>query len=63
LEFRRSGYRSSRETVSFDGDHKVTTVLAKAAVAERPKPAQTGTKPQNEKPDPNQRGTTDPFAE
>jgi serine/threonine protein kinase len=63
LEFRRSGYRPSRETVSFDGDHKVTTVLAKAAVAERPKPAQTGTKPQNEKPDPNQRGTIDPFAE
>lgn len=58
LEFRRSGYRSSRETVNFDTDHHVSTTLAKVDTG-KPKRKDDG-KSDN---DPSTRGTIDPFAE
>ncbi len=59
LEFRRSGYRSSRETVAFNSDHHVSTTLAKL---DSGKPRR---KPEDGKPesDPSSRGTIDPFAD
>lgn len=61
LEFRRSGYRTSRETVMFDSDHKVTMILAKSVVADKPR-AQDPMNPQREN-DTSVRGTIDPFVE
>ena len=57
LEFRRSGYRSSRETVAFDGDHHVSTTLAKLDSGQPRRKTEEG----KTEPDPSSRGTINPF--
>jgi serine/threonine-protein kinase len=59
LEFRRSGYRSSRETVAFNNDHHVSTTLAKLDSG-KPRRKNDDGKPER---DPSSRGTIDPFAD
>ncbi|MEZ0310709.1 MAG: serine/threonine protein kinase [Myxococcota bacterium] len=59
LEFRRSGYRSSRETVAFSSDHHVSTTLAKLDSGKPRRKTEDG---KTER-DPSSRGTIDPFAD
>ncbi len=57
LEFRRSGYRSSRETVAFNSDHHVSTTLAKLDSGRPRRRSDDG----KTEPDPSSRGTINPF--
>lgn len=65
-EFRRSGFKSTRETLNLDKDSRLVVQLAKIVADAKPVPQQTPTKTRPDRGDqqePSQRGTLDPFAQ